>query len=220
MSGFFITFEGTEGAGKSTHIHILADFLRTTGRGIRVLREPGGTSIGEEIRHTLKHSHQNHAMTSETELLLMNASRAQLVREVIRPALEAGEVVLCDRFFDSTIAYQGYGRQMDLATVRSVIELAVGETRPDLTFLLAVPLSVSEARRRTRQAVQDPGRDRFEEADRAFFERVEAGYRAIAAAEPHRIHIVDSTGEPSEVESLIRQTAVARLAKSGRRTSR
>src|SRR6266516_2075904 len=110
MKGIFITFEGTEGSGKSTHVRLLAERLQRTNRTVRVLREPGGTPIGEEIRHTLKHSRQNHAMTAEAELFLLNASRAQLVREVIRPALAAGDLVLCDRFYDSTIAYQGYGR--------------------------------------------------------------------------------------------------------------
>src|SRR3989442_15851828 len=121
MKGLFITFEGTEGSGKSTHIQLLAERLRAAARIVRVLREPGGTPIGEEIRHTLKHSQQNHAMSPEAELLLMNASRAQLVRETVRPALVANEVVLCDRFYDSTIAYQGYGRQLDLSVVRAVI---------------------------------------------------------------------------------------------------
>ncbi len=201
MKGLFITFEGTEGSGKSTHIQLLAEKLRTLGRNIRVLREPGGTPIGEEIRHTLKHSQQNDAMTPEAELLLMNASRAQLVREVIRPALAAGEVVLCDRFYDSTTAYQGYGRQLDLKTVRAVIDFAVGDTRPHRTFLLMVPLSISEARRQTRQTAGAPARDRFEEADRGFFERVERGYRAIAADEPQRICVIDSTRGVEEVEA-------------------
>ena len=113
MKGPFISFEGTEGSGKSTQIALLAGRLRKMGRSVRILREPGGTPIGEEIRHTLKHSTVNAAMTAETELLLMNASRAQLVREIIRPALSAGEVVLCDRYYDSTIAYQGFGRGLD-----------------------------------------------------------------------------------------------------------
>ncbi|MGH7990299.1 MAG: dTMP kinase, partial [Limisphaerales bacterium] len=104
--GLFISFEGTEGCGKSTQVEFLARQLRALGHCVRTLREPGGTPIGEEIRHTFKHSHQNHAMTAEAELLLMNASRAQLVREIIRPALDAGEIILCDRFYDSTIAYQ------------------------------------------------------------------------------------------------------------------
>src|SRR5262245_16035877 len=170
MKGCFITFEGTEGAGKSTHIQRLAEFLSSAGFKIRTLREPGGTPIGEEIRHLLKHSDTNHAMTPEAELLLMNASRAQLVREVIRPALEAGEIVLCDRFFDSTTAYQGYGRGLDLKLVQSVINFAVGPTRPDLTLLLVVSPEVSEQRRGTRASTGAPVRDRFEEADRAFFE--------------------------------------------------
>src|SRR5271166_1382777 len=138
MSGLFITFEGTEGSGKSTQISLLAERLRWRGHRVRTTREPGGTPIGEEIRHTLKHSATNQAMTAEAELLLMNASRAQLVREVIRPALAAGEIVVCDRFYDSTTAYQGYGRQLDLRMVQTVIDFAVGETRPNLTVLLTV----------------------------------------------------------------------------------
>src|SRR5678816_1828412 len=133
MKGLFITFEGTEGGGKSTQIQILAERLRQRNVAVRMLREPGGTPIGEEIRHTLKHSEVNHGMTPAAELLLMNASRAQLVREIIRPALAAGEIVLCDRFYDSTTAYQGHGRGLDLQMVRNVIEIAVGNTRPDLT---------------------------------------------------------------------------------------
>src|SRR5690349_10727251 len=151
MRGLFITFEGTEGSGKSTQISLLAERLRSLGRTVRTLREPGGTPIGEEIRHTLKHSQDNAAMTPEAELLLMNASRAQLVREVVRPALAAGEIVLCDRFHDSTIAYQGFGRQLDLKMVQAVIDIAVGETRPDLTLLLMVSQEISELRRKTRQ---------------------------------------------------------------------
>lgn len=190
MPGLFITFEGTEGGGKSTQILRLAERLAALGWKLRQLREPGGTAIGEEIRHTLKHSPASHAMTPEAELLLMNASRAQLVREVIRPALLAGEIVLCDRFYDSTIAYQGYGRQLDLPRVRSVIDFAVGDTRPDLTLLLRVPMAVSEARRASRGLVE---RDRFEEADRDFFRRVEQGYDAIAESDPSRVKIIDAT---------------------------
>jgi len=203
MNGLFITFEGTEGSGKSTHIQLLADRLRATERTVRVLREPGGTPIGEEIRHTLKHSQQNHAMTPEAELLLMNASRAQLVREVIRPALAADEIVLCDRFYDSTVVYQGHGRQLDLNMVRAVVDFAVGETRPHLTFLLTVPLAVSEARRRTRQSTVAPQRDRFEEENRGFFERVEKGYETIAAAEPGRVCVIDSTQDANAVKTVI-----------------
>lgn len=203
VNGFFVTFEGTEGGGKSTQITLLAERLRQTGRKVQVLREPGGTAIGEEIRHTLKHSHQNHGMTPETELLLINASRAQLVRELIRPALEAGEIVLCDRFYDSTVAYQGYGRELDLEFVRSVIAFAVGPTRPNLTILLRVPIKISEWRRQARGQNNGMTRDRFEEADRAFFLRVEQGFDAIAAEEPERVRVVDATGTIESVHSAV-----------------
>ena len=194
MKTLFITFEGTEGCGKSTQIELLAERLRALGHRVRVLREPGGTPIGEEIRHTLKHSKVNVTMTYETELLLMNASRAQLVRETIRPALAVGEIVLCDRFYDSTTAYQGYGRGLDLALVRSVIDFAVGDTRPNLTLLLHVPPEVSAERLASRQATLPFVRDRLEEGDRYFFERVAQGYEAIAAAEPNRVRVVSGTG--------------------------
>ena len=200
MAGRFITFEGTEGGGKSTQINLLTARLRERGLTVRTLREPGGTPIGEEIRHTLQHSAQNQAMTAEAELLLMNASRAQLVREVIRPALHAGEIVLCDRFYDSTIAYQGYGRGLDLETVRRLIAFAVGDTRPDLTIVLHVPIDVSEGRRKAREAKQ---RDRMEELDRKFFERVEAGFKAIALAEPKRVRVLDATESIERVQEQI-----------------
>src|SRR5215510_12186968 len=178
MSGLFISFEGNEGSGKSTQISLLAEKLRGMGYSVLTTREPGGTPIGEEIRHTLKHSSKNQAMTWEAELLLMNASRAQLVREVIRPALARGEIVLSDRFYDSTTAYQGYGRQLDLNMVRAIIDAAVGETRPDLTLLLQVPAEVAEDRRLARQPTLPMSiqRDRIEEAGRSFFERAAKGY--------------------------------------------
>ena len=205
MKGLFITFEGTEGSGKSTQIPILANRLHSLGHHVRVLREPGGTPIGEEIRHTLKHSKANEAMTPEAELLLMNASRAQLVREIIRPALAAGEIVLSDRFYDSTTAYQGYGRQLDLNMVKSIVDAAVGDTRPDLTLLFLLPYDIAEQRRAARQptlpmAIQ---RDRIEEAGCSFFERAAKGYEAIAAAEPRRIRKVDATGTVPEISARI-----------------
>lgn len=204
MKGLFISFEGTEGSGKSTQVTFLAEHLSRLGRRVLTLREPGGTPIGEEIRHTLKHSSSNHAMTWEAELLLMNASRAQLVRQVIRPALDAGRIVLCDRFFDSSTAYQGYGRQLDLQTVSAVIDFAVGPTLPDLTLLLSVPLAVSESRRQQRQATLfSSTRDRMEEADRAFFERVERGFAAIARDNPARVKSVDATQSPEAVQAAI-----------------
>jgi len=213
--GRFITFEGTEGGGKSTQIQLLAERLRAGGFPVRTLREPGGTPVGEEIRHLLKHSEANRAMTPEAELLLICASRAQLVREVIRPALAAGETVLCDRFYDSTIAYQGYGRQLNLDLVRAVIDFAVRETRPDLTLLLHVPLKVSEARRAARAGNAPALRDRFEEADRAFFQRVEDGYLRIARAEPHRVKVIDATPGVETVAQVVWRVAAAALRAPG-----
>jgi dTMP kinase len=203
MAGLFISFEGNEGSGKSTQIALLSNRLGSLGHRVRTLREPGGTPIGEEIRHTLKHSHANQAMTAEAELLLMNASRAQLVREVIRPALESGEIVLCDRFYDSTVAYQGYGRRLDLRMVEGVIEVAVGETRPDLTLLLIVSADVSQRRMQSRASSSPALRDRFEEADRHFFARVDQGYEAIAQANPERVKSVNAERSAAEVEEAI-----------------
>jgi dTMP kinase len=203
MKGLLITFEGTEGCGKSTQISLLAEELHALGRTVRLVREPGGTPIGEEIRHTLKHSNDNHSMTWEAELLLMNASRAQLVREVIRPALAAGEVILCDRFYDSTTAYQGHGRGLNLKLVKTVIDFAVGDTRPHLTLLFHVPPEVSRARLASRQSTLPFVRDRIEEADRSFFERVVKGYREIAEAEPERVKLIDAVGSVETVKEKI-----------------
>ena len=204
MAGCFITFEGTEGCGKSTHIKKLARRLEDEGHTVRTLREPGGTESGESIRHLLKHGPEE--LTAEAELLLMNASRAQLVREVIRPAIAAGEIVLCDRFYDSTTVYQGTGRGLNAAQVQRVIEFAAGETRPDLTLLLKIPLKISEERRARRVET-----DRFEQADRTFFERIEAGYTALAAAEPDRIRVIQADQPLDSVAATIWHVVSERL---------
>ena len=206
MAGCFITFEGTEGCGKSTHIKKLARRLEDEGHTVRTLREPGGTESGESIRHLLKHGPEE--LTAEAELLLMNASRAQLVREVIRPAIAAGEIVLCDRFYDSTTVYQGTGRGLDAAQVQAVIDFAVGDTRPDLTLLLQIPLKTSEERRARRSET-----DRFEQADRTFFERIEAGYTALAAAEPDRIRVIEADQPLDTVAAAIWRIVNDRLKK-------
>jgi dTMP kinase len=213
--GLFISFEGTEGSGKSTQVSLLAEHLRFEGYIVRTIREPGGTPIGEEIRHTLKHSADNEAMTAETELLLMNASRAQLVREVIRPALASGEIVICDRFYDSTIAYQGYGRQLDLKMVKAIIDVAVGDTRPDITLLFVVPHEITSDRLLKRQSTLPFMRDRIEEADRSFFERVAKGYQAIGAAEPQRIQKIDAAGTVAEIKASIWKLLQGRLPPRG-----
>ena len=214
--GLFITFEGAEGCGKSTHVELLGKRLRALGHRVRILREPGGTPVGEEIRYTLKHSKNNAAMTAEAELLLMNASRAQLVREIIRPALANGEIIVCDRFYDSTTAYQGYGRQLDLKMVQSVVNVAVGETKPNLTLLLTVPPETSEKRLAARQANLPFIRDRIEEASREFFARVAKGFEAIAAAEPGRVRVVDTSDAQESVSQKIWQYVQPLLPKAGR----
>ena len=206
MAGCFITFEGTEGCGKSTHIKKLARRLEAEGHTVRTLREPGGTESGESIRQLLKQGPEE--LTAEAELLLMNASRAQLVREVIRPAIAAGEIVLCDRFYDSTTVYQGTGRGLDAAQVQAVIDFAVGDTRPDLTLLLQIPLKTSEERRARRSET-----DRFEQADRTFFERIEAGYTALAAAEPDRIRVIEADQPLDTVAAAIWRIVNDRLKK-------
>jgi dTMP kinase len=146
----------------------------------------------------------------------MNASRAQLVREVIRPALDAGEVVVCDRFYDSTTAYQGYGRQLDLKLVQSAIDIAVGNTRPDLTILFTVQPEISEQRRAVRQSNLPFMRDRIEEADQKFFERVEKGFAAIAAVEPNRFRTVDASGSIEQVSDRVWNLVRPVLPKIGR----
>lgn len=199
--GLFITFEGTEGGGKSTQIELLARRLRESGEVVRQLREPGGTPLGEAIRELLKHSPAGRGMSPSAELLLVNASRAQLVHSVIQPALQAGEVVLCDRFTDSTTAYQGYGRGLALDQVNNAILAATDGLQPDLTLLLRVPVEVSEQRRLQRAGVAD----RFEESDREFFQRVGRGFDEIARENPGRVRVIDATGSIEAVHASIWQ---------------
>lgn len=220
--GLFISFEGGEGCGKSTQVARLAGRLRSLGWRVREVREPGGTPLAEEIRHTLKHSPHGAGMAPEAELLLMNAARAQLVREVIRPALASGEIVLCDRFSDSTLAYQGWGRGLDRGQVDAVLSIAVGETRPDLTFWLRVPPEIAARRRAERArmggaagAGDAAAEDRFERAGTEFFSRVDAGFAALAAAEPGRIRPVDASPPAEEVERVIWSWVQSRLPVAG-----
>jgi dTMP kinase len=202
MQGVFISFEGTEGSGKSTQIEKLAQRLRAEGHLVRLIREPGGTALGEEIRNLLKHHAAGQRMVPETELLLMNASRAQLVQEIILPSLRSGEIVLCDRFFDSTVAYQGFGRGLDLEMIRHVIFAATAGIRPDMTFYLHVPVAISEERRKARNTGSEP-EDRFEMSARAFFERVEEGFLTVAEADADRVKTIDATGTRDEVSKAI-----------------
>lgn len=208
LPGRFITLEGGEAAGKSTQIARLAARLRRLGLEVIELREPGGTPLGEKIRHLLKHDPDGRGMAPETELLLMNASRAELVRQRILPALRSGGVVLCDRFYDSTIAYQGHGRGLDLAAVDSVIRLAVGDLRPDRTLWLEVSPETAQARLAGRKAAQAAAGgseliDRFDEEQEAFFARVARGFHHALEAEPDRWRRVDAGGSLEEVEEAV-----------------
>ncbi len=181
--GTFITFEGPEGGGKSTQIRLLAERLTAQGITVRITREPGGTHIGEAVRHLLQHDERPDAeMSFRTEVLLFCASRAQIVAEVIRPALERGEWVLCDRFTDSTLAYQGYGRGLPLDLLRTLNDFATDGLTPDLTILLDI--STDEGFRRV--AARAASQDRIERAARAFHERLREGYLEMARGEPER----------------------------------
>lgn len=196
MSSLFITFEGIEGCGKSTQVERLAKRLAKAGRDVVTLREPGGTPIGEAIREVVKHPPGTEPISPDTELLLMNASRAQLVQQAIRPALAGGAVVLCDRFYDSSLAYQGYGRGLDLAKVQQAIDLAVGETKPNLTLLLDIPLDVSLDRVANRQSQLGEASDQFDQSGDTFFQRVLDGFHTLAKAEPERYRIINANQPP------------------------
>lgn len=200
--GAFITFEGSEGCGKSTQVERLALRLEQAGLPVLVTREPGGTPIGEKIRDLLQFAPESSAMTPETELLLFEASRSQLVREVIRPALESGSIVISDRFFDSTTVYQGVARKLDPAIVATLNNFAVGETRPDLTFILEVDVATARARmlRRVRPV---QATDRMEQEPLDFYERVCAGYRELAREDPERFRLLDGSRAPEEIENEI-----------------
>jgi len=198
--GRFITFEGSEGCGKSTQIARLRGRLESAGTAVLLTREPGGTPPGERIRDLLQHAPEGEGLTAEAELLLFAASRAQLVREVIRPALEVGTWVLADRFLDSTTVYQGVARGLDIVAVDAINAFAVGDCLPDRTLLLDI--SVEEGRRRI-GARGDGDSDRMEREPDAFFEKVRAGYLELAAAEPQRFAVLDATRTPDEIETEI-----------------
>jgi len=203
MSSLFVTFEGIEGCGKSTQIERLAKRLAKEGHETLTLREPGGTPIGEAIRDVVKFPPGHNPISPDTELLLMNASRAQLVQQEIRPALANGTVVLCDRFYDSSLAYQGHGRGLDLVKVQKAIDLAIGGTKPNLTLLLDIPLSVSQARVSGRQRTTGEGQDQFDESGLEFFERVHAGFHALAKEEPERYRVIDGAQPPDAVGQAV-----------------
>jgi dTMP kinase len=202
MSGLFITFEGGEASGKSTQVKRLERRLVGTGRKVLTVHEPGYTQIGTAIRQLILHANEGNLMRNETELLLFAAGRAQLVGEVVRPALERGLVVLSDRFYDSTTVYQGFGRGLDVTFIKSLNEFAVGACHPDRTFLL--DLDVEESRVRLIRRVRPVGRqDRIEQLTKDFFERVRRGYLEIARTEPDRVKVIDASRTEDQVEEAI-----------------
>jgi len=204
MNGKFITFEGPEGSGKSTHIKLLKAYLEERGIEVVLTREPGGTPLGEEIRKLLQHDHSEPPVPS-AEVLLFLASRAQHVERLIRPALQQGKWVLCDRFADSTFAYQGYGRGFDMESLRAVNAFSVSGLSPDLTVLLDVTSQTSRERLAARQASTATTPDRIEREAAAFHERVRNGFLALAKEEPERLVVINTEREPSEVAASIRK---------------
>lgn len=194
----FITLEGPEGSGKTTQSKRLADFLKERGYQVLCTREPGGTTISEQIREVIL-SNDNHSIRDETEALLYSAARAQIVGEVIRPALAEGKIVLCDRYADSTLAYQGYGLGLDLEALRAITRFATGGLVPDLTFYIDIPVEDGIARKRT------GAMNRLDRKAIEYHARVRAGYLAMAAAEPGRWVIVDGTRPVEVVQSEMRK---------------
>ena len=206
MAGFFVALEGPEGAGKSTQARLLDARLREAGWPVLLTREPGGTPIGEQIRRVLL-DHGNCAMLAETEALLYSAARAQHVGEVLRPALAEGAVVVCDRFVDSTLAYQGGGRGLSLDQLRLVQQVATGGLTPDLRVLLDLPTADGLARR----FAAGDGVNRLDAADLAFHERVRAAYLDLATADPDGWAVVDAAHPVEEVARRVAEAVLARL---------
>uniref|UniRef100_A0A7C4PQT3 Thymidylate kinase n=1 Tax=Anaerolinea thermolimosa TaxID=229919 RepID=A0A7C4PQT3_9CHLR len=204
----FITFEGPEGSGKTTQIKALQAHLQALGMGVCTTREPGGTVISDQVRAILT-SLENTAMHPRTEILLFLAARAQLVEEVIRPQLRAGNVVISDRYADSTLAYQGYGHGYDLDRLRLLLEFATDGLWPDLTLLLDIDPAIGLARKR-----RGGEWNRLDAYAEAFHQRVRAGYLELAARDPQRWVIIDASRPCEEVQAAVRRVVLARLQPS------
>lgn len=200
MKGKFITFEGPEGCGKSTQSRWLKNFLKTQGYDVVFVREPGATKIGEKIRRILL-DNRNESLSPITEMLLYMASRAQLVTQIIKPALAQGKIVICDRFLDSTIAYQGYGLGLDIASIKHIGHFATQGVRPDLTILLDAPLKESLQQRKRLK-------DRIERRPLTYHRRVKKGYFLLAQKEPRRIKIVKISKDKLQTQKKIREVVI------------
>lgn len=196
-NGIFITFEGADGVGKSTHVAFYADLLKKLNRDVILVREPGGTRIGEKVRELLLDV-KNDDLTDESELLLYLVARSQIINEVIKPALAVGKIVLCDRFFDSTLAYQGFGRGLNEDFIKSSNKFVCGDCTPDLTILFYLPPDVRKERLKRREET-----DRIENAGAEFAERVADGFLQIADSNPERIKLVDTSLVHSETAKKV-----------------
>ena len=206
MRGKFITLEGPEGSGKSTQAKTLIRRLAERGVDTIYTREPGGTALGEAIRNILQHNQAGETPCERAELLLFEASRNQLVEKVIRPQLDKGVWVICDRFMDSTTAYQGYGRGLQVEEIQAINRFTVNNVLPDLTLLLDLEVSAGFARIAQRYLARGETADRFEQEDRSFHERVRDGYLKLSRQEPARFRIIDAAQEPGAVASDIWKT--------------
>ncbi len=203
MAGLFITFEGPEASGKSTQARMLVERLEGMGLDVLTTREPGGTLTGEAIRNILQHDAAGESPCAEAETLLFEASRAQLVRNVIRPALERGVIVVCDRFADSTTAYQGYGRGFDIEQILNVNSFALGPTQPDITLLVDVSVEEGFERLARRNSETGSSHDRMESESLEFHRRVYAGYCALAERFAERFHMIDGRHDAETVHQAI-----------------
>jgi dTMP kinase len=210
--GIFITFEGVEGCGKTTQLRLLQECLTARGYAVTATREPGGTPIGDGIRRLVL-SPGASAIDGKTELMLYEASRAQHMCEVIGPALAKGNIVLCDRFGDATLAYQGYAQGLPLDFIEALNRFTTGNRNPDLTILLDCPveLGLERTRERAARTGQDVTEDRFEQKDLDFHRRVRQGYLAIARTSPGRFLIVDGSSAPAAAQAVIRSAVLDRL---------
>lgn len=203
QGGFFVTFEGPEGAGKTTQIDLLSRVLSARGFDVKVTREPGGTRLGERLRELIKHFDDPEGVVPEAELLLFGASRAQHLRLVIAPHLDRGGIVLCDRFADSTTVYQGLARGLDPAFIQALHHFTIGDRWPDLTFVMDLDVDAGFARTRSRRLATPGPADRIEAESRPFHEAVRRGFLELAASDPRRFRVIAAAAAPEVVHARI-----------------